>query len=189
MQTTGRYNIEGVFPASTAQYYAACVTLMLEKLHSMNILYRDLKPENLLLNGQGVLKMVDFGMAKKVTGRTYTLCGTPEYMAPEVIHSVGHGRGVDYWALGVLVFEMICGDSPFEDPNNNHLNVCVCACVRAAGTSKCNEGACMVIPYAVPSLPCAPLCAPRCSPRKCHALSNCCPFDTSSFVVATRLSL
>jgi serine/threonine protein kinase len=77
---TCRYNIEGVFPASTAQYYAACVTLMLEKLHSMNILYRDLKPENLLLNGQGVLKMVDFGMAKKVTGRTYTLCGTPEYV-------------------------------------------------------------------------------------------------------------
>jgi len=117
------YNIEGVFPAATAQYYGACVVLMLEKLHSMSILYRDLKPENLLLNAKGVLKMVDFGMAKKVTGRTYTLCGTPEYMAPEVIHSVGHGKGVDYWALGVLIFEMICGDSPFEDPNNNHLNV------------------------------------------------------------------
>lgn len=117
------YNIEGVFPSATARYYAACVTLMLEKLHSMTILYRDLKPENLLLNAQGVLKMVDFGMAKKVIGRTYTLCGTPEYMAPEVIHSVGHSKGVDYWALGVLIFEMICGDSPFEDPNNNHLNV------------------------------------------------------------------
>lgn len=114
------YNIEGCFQSNVAQYYACCVTLMLEKLHSFDIVYRDLKPENLLITSDGVLKLVDFGMAKKVKGRTYTLCGTPEYMAPEMIHSMGHAKGVDYWALGVLIYEMICGSNPFEDPSGNH---------------------------------------------------------------------
>jgi len=114
------YNLEGCFQTPTAQYYACCVAQMLERLHSFDILYRDLKPENLLLSNKGVLKMVDFGMAKVVEGRTYTLCGTPEYMAPEIIHSWGHGKGVDVWALGVLIYEMLCGRNPFEDPSNNH---------------------------------------------------------------------
>jgi len=114
------YNLEGCFQTPTAQYYACCVAQMLERLHSFDILYRDLKPENLLLSDQGVLKMVDFGMAKICEGRTYTLCGTPEYMAPEIIHSWGHGKGVDVWALGVLIYEMLCGRNPFEDPSNSH---------------------------------------------------------------------
>lgn len=114
------YNLEGCFQTPTAQYYACCVAQMLERLHSFDILYRDLKPENLLLSNEGVLKMVDFGMAKVVEGRTYTLCGTPEYMAPEIIHSWGHGKGVDVWALGVLIYEMLCGRNPFEDPSNSH---------------------------------------------------------------------
>jgi len=114
------YNLEGCFQTPTAQYYACCVAQMLERLHSFDILYRDLKPENLLLSDKGVLKMVDFGMAKICEGRTYTLCGTPEYMAPEIIHSWGHGKGVDVWALGVLIYEMLCGRNPFEDPSNSH---------------------------------------------------------------------
>lgn len=114
------YNIEGCFQSNVAQYYACCVTLMLERLHSFDIIYRDLKPENLLITADGVLKLVDFGMAKLIKGRSYTLCGTPEYMAPEMIHSMGHAKGVDYWALGVLIYEMICGSNPFEDATGNH---------------------------------------------------------------------
>jgi len=73
--------------------------------------HRDLKPENLLLDASGYLKITDFGYAKVLgaDGRTFTLCGTPEYMAPEMIHGTGHGKGVDLWALGVLTYEMLAG--------------------------------------------------------------------------------
>jgi protein kinase X len=72
----------------------------------MNIVYRDLKPENLLVNNDGYLKLTDFGFAKVVLNRTYTLCGTPEYIAPEILLNKGHGKPVDWWALGILIFEM-----------------------------------------------------------------------------------
>lgn len=72
----------------------------------MNIVYRDLKPENLLVNSDGYLKLTDFGFAKVVLNRTYTLCGTPEYIAPEILLNKGHGKPVDWWALGILIFEM-----------------------------------------------------------------------------------
>jgi len=78
-------------------------------MHSMNIVYRDLKPENLLVNADGYLKLTDFGFAKVVTNRTYTVCGTPEYIAPEILLNKGHGKPVDWWALGVLIFEMVHG--------------------------------------------------------------------------------
>jgi len=91
------------------------VTAIFEYLHSKNIIYRDLKPENLLIAKDGYLKLTDFGFAKVVDGRTYTLCGTPEYLAPEILLNKGHGKPVDYWTLGILTYEMIAGIDPFTD--------------------------------------------------------------------------
>ncbi|GBP41107.1 Protein kinase DC2 [Eumeta japonica] len=81
-------------------FYAAEIVSALEYLHARNIVYRDLKPENLLLARDGHMKITDFGFAKKLTDRTWTLCGTPEYLAPEIIQSKGHNKAVDWWALG-----------------------------------------------------------------------------------------
>ena len=108
----------GRFPNDTARYYAAQITLVFDYLHGLSILYRDLKPENLLLDKDGNCKVTDFGFAKKVEYRTWTLCGTPEYLAPEIILSKGHGKAVDWWACGILVYEMLAGYPPFydEDP-------------------------------------------------------------------------
>jgi serine/threonine protein kinase len=87
-------------------FYTANVTIMFEYMHGLNIIYRDLKPENLLLDNDGYLKLTDFGFAKIIEGRTYTICGTPEYIAPEILLKKGHGKAVDWWALGVLIYEM-----------------------------------------------------------------------------------
>ena len=103
------------FPNPVAKFYAAEVTLALEYLHSHNIIYRDLKPENLLLDRHGHLKITDFGFAKEVRDITWTLCGTPDYLAPEVVSSKGYNKSVDWWSLGILIFEMLCGFTPFWD--------------------------------------------------------------------------
>ena len=97
------------FSADVSRFYAANIILVLEYLHNRNLIYRDLKPENLLLDSTGYLKVTDFGFAKYVPDRTFTLCGTPEYLAPEIINSAGHGKAADWWAFGVLLFEMLCG--------------------------------------------------------------------------------
>jgi len=111
---------EGSFPEAWSRFYAASVMLAFCQIHARRIAYRDLKPENLVLDAGGYLKLVDFGLAKKLVGggRTWTLCGTPDYLAPEVILNEGHDWAVDYWALGVLVYEMTAGTPPFwaEDP-------------------------------------------------------------------------
>lgn len=88
---------------------------MFEYLHNRNIIYRDLKPENILIDKQGYLKLTDFGFAKICENVTYTLCGTPEYLAPEVLLSKGHGKPVDWWCLGILIYEMLVGIDPFND--------------------------------------------------------------------------
>eukprot|EP01068_Selenidium_serpulae_P009816 Selendium_serpulae@DN5326_c0_g1_i1.p1 len=103
------------FVNDTARFYAAQVALIFDHLHAKNIIYRDLKPENILVNSDGYLKLTDFGFAKCIEYRTYTLCGTPEYIAPEVLLNKGHGKPVDWWTLGILIYEMIVGYPPFFD--------------------------------------------------------------------------
>lgn len=92
-----------------ALFYTTEIVLALEYMHSQHIAYRDLKPENLLIAADGHLKITDFGFAKKFQDRTFTLCGTPEYLAPEVIMCQGHNHGADWWSLGILLFEMLSG--------------------------------------------------------------------------------
>jgi protein kinase A len=86
-----------------------------EYLHAKNIVYRDLKPENIMIADDGYLKLIDYGFAKVVTKRTYTICGTPEYIAPEILLNSGHSKPVDWWTFGILVYEMHAGFAPFTD--------------------------------------------------------------------------
>jgi serine/threonine protein kinase len=105
----------GMFPLTQARFYAAQITLVFDYLHNKNIIYRDLKPENVLINIDGYLKLTDFGFAKRVDGKTFTICGTPEYLAPEIILNKGHSKPVDWWTLGVILYEMVVGIDPFND--------------------------------------------------------------------------
>ncbi len=104
-------------PDAQAKFYAAGIILALGYLHKKDIAYRDLKPENCLIDAAGYPKLIDFGFAKTILGslKTYTLCGTPEYLAPELVLGRGHNRAVDLWAFGILVYEMCAGFSPFSD--------------------------------------------------------------------------
>lgn len=111
------------FTEDRARFYAACVLMGLSCLHEKGIIYRDLKLENLLLDRKGYVKIVDFGFAKKLKQNelTYTLCGTPDYLAPEVLRGTGHGKGADYWSLGVLIYEMIMGYTPFGADDDSEI--------------------------------------------------------------------
>ncbi|XP_061554325.1 cGMP-dependent protein kinase 1-like isoform X5 [Phycodurus eques] len=106
----------GSFDDGTTRFYTACVIEALAELHSKGIIYRDLKPENIILDHRGYAKMVDFGFAKKVGlgKKTWTFCGTPEYVAPEIILNKGHDSSADCWSLGILVFELLSGSPPFS---------------------------------------------------------------------------
>lgn len=103
------------FSEAMVKFYAAQVLLAFEYLHYLTITYRDLKPENILLTADGFVKVTDLGFAKMlpVDKRTWTVCGTPDYMAPEIIMNKGYGHAVDWWAFGVLLYEMTAGFPPF----------------------------------------------------------------------------
>ena len=107
------------FSEEQARFYAACITLGLGHLHNKNYIYRDLKLENLLLDEQGYAKITDFGLAKQISAdqKATTFCGTPEYLAPEVVLCKGHNRPADWWSLGILIYEMMSGTPAFYSSN------------------------------------------------------------------------
>jgi len=105
------------FPDPVAKFYAAEVALALNYLHSLDIIYRDLKPENILLNFDGHIKIADFGFARWCETTVWTLCGTPDYLAPEIIGNARYNKSVDWYALGVLTFEMLSGLPPYHEPD------------------------------------------------------------------------
>jgi len=112
----------GRFAEPRAKLYAAEIASALQHLHSLKIIYRDLKPENVLLDAEGHVRITDFGLAKdamELDDKTHTFCGTPDYLAPEVIKGEGHGRGVDWWSLGTMIYEMLGGLPPFYSENFN----------------------------------------------------------------------
>lgn len=126
------------FNEKQSRFYGAQVLLALEYLHHMNLIYRDLKPENILMDAKGYIKVTDFGFTKvrlsllsslrsllisffiqRVENRTSTLCGTPEYLAPEIIQLKPYNKSVDWWAFGVLLYEFVVGQSPFSIHNRD----------------------------------------------------------------------
>ena len=118
--------VENNFSLEKAQFYAGQIVFVLDYLHNKNIIYRNLKPENILINSNGYIKISDFELSKLIEDdRTYTMCGTPGYLAPEIILNKGYGLSVDWWAFGILLYEMICGVDPFtdEDPMKIYQNI------------------------------------------------------------------
>lgn len=118
------------FNEDTAKFYGSQVFLGLDYLHNSDIVYRDLKTENIMVTHKGYLKITDFGFSKRVEGRTLTLCGTPEYIAPEMIQAKPYGSTPDWWAYGVLVYEFVAGHTPFvqfaSDPMKMYEKICEC---------------------------------------------------------------
>nr|KAF7419774.1 hypothetical protein H0235_010071 [Vespula pensylvanica] len=113
-------NDEGIFLEDTACFYLSEIILALQHLHLQGIIYRDLKPENILLDAEGHIKLTDFGLCKEHIQDgtvTHTFCGTIEYMAPEILMRSGHGKAVDWWSLGTLMYDMLTGSPPFTSAN------------------------------------------------------------------------
>ncbi|XP_012225214.1 cGMP-dependent protein kinase, isozyme 1 isoform X2 [Linepithema humile] len=117
LHRTGRFN------NPTAQFIVACILEALDYLHTLGIVYRDLKPENIMIANNGYIKITDLGSSKMIGAyKTKTFVGTPEYLAPEIIQVKGYNRAVDYWALGILIYELLLARTPFQDRND--IEVC-----------------------------------------------------------------
>lgn len=119
------YHLKNVrrFPEDVAKIYIAEIASALGHLHSLGYIYRDLKPENILLDHTGHVCLTDFGLSKDVEqgDKAHTFCGTPEYLAPEIVSGQGHDKAVDWWALGILLYELTVGIPPFYDQNSNEM--------------------------------------------------------------------
>jgi len=114
----------GRFSQGRCRFYACEICLAIEYLHSLNIIYRDLKPENLLLDSDGHAKVTDFGLSKEGIDDNIsakTVCGTPEYLAPEILRRAGHGKAVDWYSFGALIYEMLTGLPPFYTKDRDKL--------------------------------------------------------------------
>lgn len=109
----------GLLKECDARFYIACVFIILEHLHERGIIYRDLKPENIVVDSDGYPKLIDFGTAKFVNGRTYTIVGTPHYMAPEIVTSHGYSLAADYWTVGIMLYEFLIGYVPFGEEESD----------------------------------------------------------------------
>ena len=115
-----------VFDFSKAQFYIAEITLALEYLHNNNMIYRDLKPENILIDSQGHIKLTDFGLSKMLNSsdeRSFTLCGTLQYIAPEMFERKGYDKMIDWWSLGCLMYEMFAGKFAFQIKRNQKIDI------------------------------------------------------------------
>jgi len=118
IQRVERFNEEAV------KFYASQLILALAHLHQHQIIYRDLKPENVLVDREGYIKITDFGLSKQNILDNHSansFCGTPEYLAPEIVENLGHGRAVDWWSLGAIVYEMLTGLPPFYSKDREKL--------------------------------------------------------------------
>jgi len=114
----------GRFKQDAARFYASNILLALQHLHSKNILYRDLKPENVLVGADGYIKLTDFGLSKEgIKGHkdAKSLCGTAEYLSPEILQRQGHGKATDWWSYGAIIYEMLVGLPPFYSKDRDKL--------------------------------------------------------------------
>lgn len=112
-QLLSRIPVRGM-SAEVGRFYVSEVVLVLEYLHGESVMHRDLKPENVLIGADGHIKVTDFGTAKRTEERSFSFCGTAEYLAPEVVMRKGHGAAVDWWAVGILLYELLTGKPPFQ---------------------------------------------------------------------------